>query len=128
MGTGRRAESDAKWRRQDSNPVPSVIIEGSDFTDMLSRVQDGVLIAVRVVPRSGRSGLAGTRDDAVLVRLNAAPVDGAANAELVKLIAKAVGVPKRAVSITHGVKSRSKTVHVRGVSEEEVRAKLLHTD
>ena len=91
---------------------------------MLSCDQNGVLITVRVVPRSGRSGLAGTRDGAVLVRLHSAPVDGAANAELIKLIADAVGVSKRAVSITSGLKSRSKTVHVTGVSEDHVRTVL----
>ena len=89
---------------------------------MLSRVQDGVLIAVRVIPRSGRSGIAGTRDGAVLVRLNAPPVDGAANAELIELIAEAIGVSKRVVSIAAGVRSRSKTVHVSGVSEDQVRS------
>ena len=92
---------------------------------MLSRAQDGVLIAVRVIPRSGRSGIAGTRDGAVLVRLNAPPVDGAANAELIELIAEAIGVPKRVVSIATGVRSRSKTVHVSGVSEDQVRSKLI---
>lgn len=97
-------------------------------SDMLSRAQDGVLIMVRVIPRSGRSGIAGTRDGAVLVRLNAPPVDGAANAELIALIAGAIGVPKRAVSITSGAKSRSKTVHVMGVSEDHVRRKLLRAD
>jgi uncharacterized protein len=95
---------------------------------VLSRAQDGVLIMVRVVPRAGRSGLAGTRDGAVLVRLNAAPVDGAANAELIELIADALGVPKRAVSIASGVRSRSKTVHVSGVSEDHVRTTLLRAD
>ena len=94
---------------------------------MLSRAQDGVLITVRVVPRSGRSGLAGTRGEAVLVRLNAAPVDGAANAELIELIADAIGVPKRAVTIASGLKSRSKTVHVTGVSEDHVRT-ILRAD
>ena len=92
---------------------------------MFSRAQDGVLIAVRVIPRSGRSGIAGTRDGAVLVRLNAPPVDGAANAELIELIAEAIGVPKRVVSIATGVRSRSKTVHVSGVSEDQVRSKLV---
>ena len=92
---------------------------------LFSRAQDGVLIAVRVIPRSGRSGIAGTRDGAVLVRLNAPPVDGAANAELIELIAEAIGVPKRVVSIATGVRSRSKTVHVSGVSEDQVRSKLI---
>jgi uncharacterized protein (TIGR00251 family) len=97
-------------------------------SDMLSRAQGGVLVAVRVIPRSGRSGLAGTRDGAVLVRLNAAPVDGAANAELIELLADAIGVPKRAVSIASGIKSRSKTVRVSGVSEDDVRTKLLRAN
>ena len=93
---------------------------------MLSRAKDGVYITVRVVPRAGRSGLAGTRGDALLVRLNAAPVEGAANAELIEVIANAIGVPKRSVSITIGEKSRRKTVHVSGVSVDEVSSKLLH--
>ena len=91
---------------------------------VISPTKDGVLITVRVVPRAGRSGIAGTRDGALLVRLNAAPVDGAANAELIEVIAEVTGVAKRAVSITAGEKSRRKTVHVHGVTVDEVRAKL----
>lgn len=91
---------------------------------MLSAAKGGVLIAVRVVPRAARSGVAGVRDGALLVRLNAAPVEGAANAELIEVIAEAIGVPKRAVSIAAGEKSRRKTVHVTGVSVDEVRGKL----
>jgi uncharacterized protein (TIGR00251 family) len=89
-----------------------------------SAAAGGVLLRVHVVPRAGRSGIAGTRDGALLVRLNAAPVDGAANAELIETIADAVGVPKRAVSIISGEKSRRKTVRVSGVSVDEVRSKL----
>jgi uncharacterized protein len=91
---------------------------------MLSQAKDGVIVTVRVVPRAGRSGLAGTREGALLVRLNAAPVEGAANAELIEVIADTIGVPKRSVSITAGEKSRRKTVHVSGVSVDEVRARL----
>jgi uncharacterized protein (TIGR00251 family) len=91
---------------------------------MLSAANGGVLITVRVIPRAARSGIAGVRDGALLIRLNAAPVDGAANAELIEVIAKAVGVPKRAVSIAAGEKSRRKTIQVMGVSIDEVRGKL----
>jgi uncharacterized protein (TIGR00251 family) len=91
---------------------------------MLSQTKDGVSIAVRVVPRAGRSGIAGTREGALLVRLNAAPVDGAANAELIEVIADAIGVSKRSISITAGEKSRRKTVQVSGLSLDEVRARL----
>ena len=79
---------------------------------------------VRAVPRSARSSVAGTRDGTLLVRLNAAPADGGANAELIEVIAAAIGVPKRAVSITAGEKSRHKSVHVSGVTVDQARSKL----
>jgi len=60
----------------------------------------------------------------LLVRLNAAPVDGAANAELIEVLADALGVPKRAVSISTGERSRRKTVLIRGLSADEVAGKI----
>jgi len=89
---------------------------------MISSTSGGVLIDVRVVPRAGRAGLAGSRDGALLVRLHAAPVEGAANAELVQTIARALHVPKRAVSIVSGERGRLKRVRVDGVTEEFARA------
>ena len=91
---------------------------------MLVQAKDGVRITVRVVPRAARSGIAGTRDGDLLVRLNAPPVEGAANAELVEVIAGALGVPKRAISIAAGEKSRRKTIQVTGVPVDEVQSKL----
>ena len=88
---------------------------------MIKPTPDGILIDIRVVPRAGRSGIAGTRDGTLLVRLNAAPVDGAANAELVEVIADIMGVPKRAVTLVSGERSRRKRVRVAGVSEEDAR-------
>jgi uncharacterized protein (TIGR00251 family) len=83
-----------------------------------------VTIPIRVIPRSGKSGVAGTRGDAVLVRLNAPPVDGAANAELIEVLADALGVPKRAVSIVAGERSRQKRVQIEGLSTGEIHARL----
>lgn len=76
------------------------------------------IIDVRVIPRAGRSGIAGMRGDALLVRLNAPPVDGAANAELIEVLADALGVPKRAVSIVSGERSRQKRVRIDGVTTD----------
>jgi hypothetical protein len=80
-----------------------------------------VLLDVKVIPRSARSGLAGTRDGVVIVRLNAPPVEGAANAELVEVLSAALRVPKRDVSIVSGIRSRLKRVRIDGVTEEFVR-------
>jgi uncharacterized protein (TIGR00251 family) len=85
---------------------------------------DGVHIDVRVIPRAGKAGIAGTRHGALLVRLNAAPVDGAANAELIEVLSDALGVPKRRVTLESGERSRSKRVRVVGVSADEVRRAL----
>ena len=91
---------------------------------MIQSTPDGILIDIRVVPRSARSGIAGTREGTLLVRLNAAPVEGAANAELLEVIADRLGVPKRAVSLVSGDRSRRKRVRVRGVAETEARLRL----
>jgi uncharacterized protein len=76
------------------------------------------IIDVRVIPRAGKSGIAGMRGGALLVRLNAPPVDGAANAELIEVLADALGVPKRSVSIVSGERSRLKRVRIEGVTNE----------
>jgi uncharacterized protein (TIGR00251 family) len=83
---------------------------------------DGLLLQVRVVPRAGRSAIAGVRDGALLVRLAAAPVDGAANAELIDVIAAAFAVPRRAVTLVSGERSRLKRVRIAGKVPDAVAA------
>ena len=82
-------------------------------------------LEIRVIPRAGRSGFGGLRDGALLVRLAAAPVDGAANDELVALIAKALRVPKRDITIVAGERSRSKRIRIAGIDREQALAKLV---
>jgi uncharacterized protein (TIGR00251 family) len=91
---------------------------------LITGAPDGILLNVRVIPRAGKSGIAGTRNDALLVRLNAAPVDGAANAELVEVLADALGVPRRSITLVSGERSRTKRVRIVGVTVEDV-ARLL---
>jgi uncharacterized protein (TIGR00251 family) len=92
---------------------------------MIRATSHGVDLVVRVIPRAGRSGVAGTRGDALLVRLQAPPVDGAANAELVAVLAAALHVPKRVVSIVSGERGRQKRVAIEGIDEVTARARLL---
>lgn len=66
----------------------------------------------------------GAHGDSLKVRVRAAPVDGAANAAAIEVIAAALGVPKRAVRIVSGASSRSKTVEVGGLSAAAVRRAL----
>jgi hypothetical protein len=78
---------------------------------------DGALtFAVRVVARASRSEVAGEHDGALRVRVAAPPVEGAANAELARTLARALGVPARAVEITSGHASKTKLVRVAGTT------------
>ncbi len=80
----------------------------------------GLILNVRVIPRAARSQIAGRRDDALLIRLNAPPVDGAANAELIELFAAALGIPRRNIEIVSGHRSRTKRVRITGVTSADV--------
>jgi uncharacterized protein (TIGR00251 family) len=77
--------------------------------------KDGALIfKVRVVPRASRSEFVGEHDGALRARIAAPPVDGAANDELVRLLARMFRVPRNAIEITAGQTSKLKTVRVAG--------------
>ena len=79
-----------------------------------------VRFAVRVQPRASRSEIAGLHGTALRVRLQAPPVDGAANEALVAFLAESLGVPRRAVRIVAGASSRQKIVDVHGVARTAV--------
>jgi uncharacterized protein len=91
---------------------------------VLRAVDDEVRITVRVQPRARRSGIEGTRGDALKVRLTAPPVDGAANEALIALVAETLGVSRGAVRIVAGATGRDKVVGVRGVTVDRVRQAL----
>ncbi len=90
----------------------------------LSEDEKGVRVRVRVIPRAKKDRVDGLHGDAVKIRVTAPPVEGAANDALVKFLAKALGVPRRDVSIVQGAHSRNKVISIVGVSKEEVRRAL----
>jgi uncharacterized protein (TIGR00251 family) len=88
--------------------------------------KDGALIfKVLVVPRASRSEIVGEHNSALRVRLAAPPVDGAANEELIRVLAEAFGVRKSAVEITAGQTSKRKEVRISGVSPAALHKVLL---
>jgi uncharacterized protein (TIGR00251 family) len=85
--------------------------------------KDGCLIfTVRVVPRASRSEIIGEHDGALKVRLAAPPVDGAANEELIKLLAKAFNVSKSSVEIISGETSKTKQIKIENATGEHLLA------
>ena len=85
------------------------------------REEDGALVfAVRVAPRASKTAAAGVHDGALKVRVAAPPVEGAANEELARFLARTLGVPARSVEIVSGHASKSKVVRVAGASADDL--------
>lgn len=75
---------------------------------------DALIFNVRVVPKSSRSAIVGAIDGALKVKIKSPPVDGAANAELIKTLAEFFEVPKSAVAIIKGATSKNKQIKIEG--------------
>lgn len=75
---------------------------------------DGIDIAVRVTPRASREEITAGTPDHFAARLTAPPVEGAANAALIALVARSFGVPRRDVALIAGDTARIKRLRIRG--------------
>jgi hypothetical protein len=98
---------------------------GTSNSDMADSGTSKARITVQLQPRASRDKVLGWNEQDVLrVRVKAAPVEGAANAALVQLLAKSLGVPKRNVTLVSGTTSRIKIVEVEGLTDGEIRSLL----
>lgn len=77
---------------------------------MLSGTPDGTLLKLRVTPGAKKSEIMGEAGGRLRIRLQAPPVEGKANRELVRFIARELGLKKNRVALAGGEKSREKTV------------------
>ena len=84
----------------------------------------GVTFSVKVHPRARRNAITGEIGDALKLSLTAPPVEGRANEACIKFLANLLKVARSSVTIASGQTSRSKIVHVTGISAEEVRRRL----
>ena len=78
----------------------------------LARSGDRLLFSVRVMPRAASGLIGGERDGALVVRVTAPPVDGAANTAVVRIVARALGLPPSHVRIVSGALARTKVLSV----------------
>jgi uncharacterized protein (TIGR00251 family) len=92
---------------------------------LVSEHEGSVTFRVRVQPRASRTELAGEYADAIKMRLAAPPVDGKANEECRRFLAKLVGVPLSSVEILAGESSRDKVIRVYGIGAEQLRGALM---
>ena len=84
-------------------------------------------IRVRVKPRASKSRILPVREGILEIALAAPPVDGEANAELIRTLADTLDCPKSAIEIVTGAGSRSKLIGIVGLTLDELLAKLEHT-
>ena len=78
----------------------------------LTPVAGGVRLRVRLQPRSSHNRIVGLRGDALKVQVTAPPVEGEAHAALERVVAGAIAVPRSAVRVVGGAKSRDKVVEI----------------
>lgn len=83
-----------------------------------SEKNGAIIFTARVVPRASKSEIIGEYDGGLKVRLSAPPVDGAANAELIKLLSKKFGVSKRDVEIISGETAKIKQIKIENLNSE----------
>ena len=82
----------------------------------------GAVFHIRVVPRASRREVAGVQGDALKLRITAAPVEGKANEECIRLLSELLGVKKAQVTIIAGHTARTKTVSVEGLKAADITA------
>lgn len=104
-----------------SDPGPS-----SEWENLSISERGGAIrISVHVRPKSSRSAVLGVRDRHLDVALTSPPADGAANAELQKLLARILEVGQRDVSVVAGASSRNKVLEVNGINIADARSRLV---
>jgi uncharacterized protein (TIGR00251 family) len=90
--------------------------------------KDGAILTVHIQPNASTTECVGIHGDAIKIRVAAPPVDGAANDELIRFLARRLSIPAASVHITFGISGRHKRVVIKGASAEFVLACLNVSD
>lgn len=79
------------------------------------RSRKGITFKVRIEPRSSRKGISALVGDALKIWVNAPPVGGAANEELIEILSEEFSIKKTSIKIIRGLSSRNKVVEIEGI-------------
>lgn len=90
----------------------------------MTQVFPGCTLALKVIPNAPRDEVAGWLGGALKVKLHAPALGGRANAVLVRFLADRLALPRRAIALAQGAKSRQKLVRIEGLTITEVRRRL----
>jgi uncharacterized protein (TIGR00251 family) len=97
---------------------------GRSFLKYIQPTSDGVILRVRVQPRSSKSGITGVVEDCLKVSVNAPAAEGAANRACREMLAKTFDIAKGRVEIVSGKKSREKRILLKGVDEASISPRI----
>mgnify|MGYP001366361533 CR=1 FL=1 len=86
--------------------------------------KDGAILTVHVQPKASSTECVGIHGDAIKIRVAAQPVDGEANDELIRFLARRLSIPITSVQIRSGAGGRHKRVLVKGATAQLVMACL----
>ena len=87
---------------------------------------EGVEIRVHIQPRASKTEIVGLYGEALKIRIAAPPVDGKANTELSRFLARQLGVSQQSIQMISGVSSRRKRIFIKGRTLTEIVANLTH--
>jgi len=85
-------------------------------------------LSVRVIPNAKKDEFAGTREGEWLLRLNAPPIEGKANNAAIEFVSRFFGVPRSAVTLVRGERSRHKIFEIVGLESSDLERKLAEID
>jgi uncharacterized protein (TIGR00251 family) len=87
-------------------------------------VERACTLELKTIPNAPRNEIAGWLGDALKVKVHAPALDGRANDALLEFLAEQLGLPRRAIALVRGGKSRRKIVRVEGLTLAETKARL----
>lgn len=90
----------------------------------LKQSGDLIVIEVLVSPKAKKNKIVGLHDGCLKIRIAATPTDGKANTELIKFLAKSLGIPSYWIKISSGHTSKRKTLDISGITKEAVEGLL----
>lgn len=113
-------------RAGEGKPAPDDGSPGAILAAVSSH-PEGAVVAVVAVPRASTTGFVRVESDAIRIKVEAAPVDGEANAALRCFLAEAVGVPRSRIRIISVDCGRRKRLLVVGMSQQDLGQRLTAT-
>jgi uncharacterized protein len=90
----------------------------------MTQTSPNCTLALKIIPNAPRDEVAGWLGEALKVKLHAPALEGRANAALVEFLAERLALPRRAIALAQGAKSRQKLVRIEGLTLTEVRRRL----